>query len=104
MSKQTAAGRRVEYVRLDELRPAPRNPKTHDSEGINRSISHFGLAELPLLDERTGLLVAGHGRLDELKRIHGNGSATPPDGLRVDADGMWLVPVIRGWASRSDAD
>src|SRR3546814_3115224 len=28
----------------------------------------------------------------------------PPEGVRVDAGGHWLVPVIVGWASRTDAE
>ena len=94
--------RRVTYVRLDQIRHAPRNPKGH-ADGIGRSITHHGLAELPLRDDRTGLLVAGHGRHDHLQAMHGEGQ-NPPDGVTVDTDGMWLMPVITGWASRSDAD
>lgn len=96
--------RRVEYMRLDEIQHAPRNPKGHDGPGINRAIQHFGLGELPLLDERTGLLVAGHGRLEQLEKMLQASAVAPPDGVSVDGDGMWLVPVVRGWASRSDGD
>lgn len=94
--------RRVEYVDLDAIELAPRNPKAHDVEGIRRSIGHFGLAELPLLDERTGRLVAGHGRVLDLRASRDSGQ-TPPDGVNLEGD-RWLVPVIRGWASRSDDD
>ncbi len=94
--------RRVEYVDLDAIELAPRNPKTHDAEGIRRSIGHFGLAELPLLDERTGRLVAGHGRVTDLRASRDSGQ-TPPAGVTLE-DGRWLVPIIRGWASRSDED
>jgi hypothetical protein len=95
--------RRVEYVPLDEVQLAPRNPKLHDREGINKSISHFGMAELPLIDERTGRLVAGHGRHEQLVAMRDEGK-TAPEGVDVDDAGRWLMPVIRGWASRSDED
>lgn len=95
--------RRVDYVRLDQVKLAVRNPKLHDEEGINRSIGHFGFAELPLEDGRTGRLIAGHGRHEQLVQMHADGRDAP-DGVRVDGDGMWLMPVIRGWSSRSDAD
>jgi len=96
--------RRLEYVRLDEIHPAGRNPKGHDGASIARSIEHHGLGELPLRDDRTGRLVAGHGRLEQLLAMHAAGDG-PPDGVTVDpADGMWRMPVIAGWASRSDAD
>lgn len=95
--------REVAYMPLAEIVAAPRNPKRHDHTGIQASIDEHGLAELPLLDERTGRLVAGHGRIDRLAVMHAAGQ-DPPDGVNVDpASGAWLVPVIRGWSSRSDA-
>lgn len=96
--------RRTDYVRLDTVKLAPRNPKGHDAVGISRAIAHHGMGELPLLDERTGRLVAGHGRYEQLVDMHAAGK-TPPDGIDVDpADGMWLMPVTAGWSSRSDED
>lgn len=95
--------RYVDYVPLDQVELAARNPKGHDGAGINRSINHHGFAELPLFDERTGRLVAGHGRHEQLATMYAAGDE-PPDGIRVDGDGTWRMPVIRGWASRSDAD
>lgn len=99
----TTTPRRVEYVPLDDVKPAERNPKRHDAEGIGRSISRFGVAELPLLDERTGRLVAGHGRINDLLARF-EGGQEPPDGVRIDSEGRWLVPITRGWASRSDIE
>lgn len=96
------AARRIEYVRLSDLRGADLNPKNHDLAGLRRSIAAFGYTEPGLLDERTGRLVAGHGRLADLRERHAlNGEV--PDGITVDDDGEWLVPVIRGWASTDDA-
>lgn len=97
------ADRFVEYMRLDEINTAERNPKLHDHQGIRRSIEHHGVGELPLLDERTDRLVAGHGRIAQLAEMHTDGQS-PPDGVKVADDGMYLVPVTRGWSSRSDAD
>lgn len=95
--------RRVEYMPLATIAKAPRNPKQHDEAGIRRSVDRFGVAELPLLDERTGRLVAGHERLDDLTARHTAGE-DPPDGVVVAADGTWTVPVVRGWSSRSDVE
>ena len=97
------ADRRVDYVPLSEVRPAPRNPKAHLGDAIRTSIGRFGVAELPLIDERTGRLVAGHGRIDQLTAMRADGQ-DPPEGVRVAPDGGWLVPVVRGWSSRSDTD
>lgn len=95
----------LEMVPLDDLlaRPAPRNAKRHDEQGIRESITRHGFVENPAIDERTGLLVAGHGRLTDLGVRRSAGEA-PPDGVEVADDGTWMVPVQRGWASRSDSD
>lgn len=89
---------------LSAVRPASRNPKNHDGPAIAASIGRFGMAEQPLMDERTGRLVAGHGRLDQLTEMHAAGQ-DPPDGISVNPDtGEWLVPITRGWSSRSDPE
>jgi len=98
-----ATARRIEYMRLDDIKPAPRNPKQHDRAAIGASVDRFGLSEVPLLDERTGRLVAGHGRLEDILARAERGDE-PPDGVRVARDGQWTMPVVRGWASRSDAE
>lgn len=94
--------RRIEYVPLDEIRPANSNPRRHRIDGIKSSIGRFGFATPALRDERTGRLVAGHGRTIALAAMRDAGE-DPPAGVRLD-DGRWLVPVICGWASRSDAE
>ncbi|MFC7641472.1 hypothetical protein ACFQX6_11125 [Streptosporangium lutulentum] len=48
-------------------------------------------------------LVVGHGRKEVLTAMVDSGS-TPPEGVRLAEDGTWLVPIVRGWSSRSDAD
>jgi hypothetical protein len=100
---QDTAPRGVDYVRLDQVQLAKRNPKGHAGEAIARSIAHHGFGELPLRDERTGRLVAGHGRYEQLVAMQAAGE-DPPDGITLDEDGMWQMPVITGWASRSDVD
>lgn len=97
--------RRLEYVRLDELRQHPRNPefKDHDAAGIAASVNRHGFVEPPIVDERTDYLLGGHGRLEHLETARGNGEE-PPEGIDVADDGMWLVPTILGWSSRSDAE
>lgn len=94
--------RRIEYVPLDEVEPATRNPRRHGIDGIRASIGRFGFATPALRDERTGRLVAGHGRTLALAAMKADGE-DPPAGIRLDGD-RWLVPVICGWESRSDAE
>lgn len=95
--------RRIEYVPLDDVQPAARNPKQHNLPALARSMERFGYVEPIVIDERTGKLVAGHGRVEELQRRRADGDDAP-DGVRVMKNGSWRVPVIRGWASNSDAE
>ncbi len=93
--------RRLDYLRLSEIRGAERNPKVHDVDGIAASISEHGMGELPLYDDRTDRLVAGHGRINDLRERYARGE-DPPEGVVADDDGEWRVPVIRGWRSKDD--
>lgn len=93
--------RTLDYMPLDELQPATRNPKRHDLPLLDESMTRFGYVEPIILDERTQRLVAGHGRIDALRRRKAAGEGAP-DGVEVGDDGTWLVPVLRGWSSRDD--
>lgn len=97
------ADRRIDYLPLDDIAPAPRNPKRHDGAAIRASIARFGFATPALRDERTGRLVVGHGRTEALRAMRADGEQ-PPAGVHTAPDGTWLVPVVTGWASRSDAE
>lgn len=102
-TKEAEAPRWTEYLPLSGIKAAKRNPKLH-GPSIASSIERFGYADGVIMDERTGRLVAGHGRTENLTRMRDAGQA-PPDGVQVDAEtGEWLVPVQRGWSSRSDAE
>jgi hypothetical protein len=95
---------RIEYMRLDELVDAfhPDNPKSHDLGKIDVSYHEFGFVETPTLDETTGFLVAGHGRIKQLfNRMNSNDA--PPDGIRIDDDGVWMSPVLRGISFKDES-
>lgn len=92
--------RRIEYMRLSALPRADRNPKRHDDAGIRASFAQFGYVEPVVIDERTGKLVAGHGRVENLEAAKAAGM-DPPEGVLVKG-GEWTVPVMRGWASEND--
>lgn len=95
--------RSIEYVPLDDLVPATRNAKRHNTDALRQSIGRFGFASPALRDERTGRLVVGHGRTETLAAMRDAGQDAP-DGVQVDRSGRWLVPVVSGWASRTDAE
>lgn len=87
---------RIVYEPLSELRKRPQNPKRHDLDGIGSSIDRFGYVMPIAVDERTGLIFAGHGRLESLELRKQTGKP-PPGRLKIDrASGEWLVPVLRG--------
>ena len=65
-------------------------------------MSRFGYVSPMILDERTGRLVAGHGRLESLCKAKSEGKG-PPDRIRVK-EGDWLVPVVRGIAFTDDRE
>lgn len=102
MTVETAP-RRTEYLPLDHLTPDPANPKAHALAEIDASVGRFGFVEAITVDERTGYIVAGHGRRQVLHDMEQRGEA-PPEGVLLDDSGRWLVPVQRGWASRTDAE
>jgi hypothetical protein len=92
----------IVYTPLSEIEGWPRNPKLHDDAGISMSIVEHGFNDPPAVDERTGRLVEGHGRIDSLKTMRAAGE-NPPDRVMVrEEDGEWLVPVLRGIEFKSD--
>ncbi|MFG2986145.1 hypothetical protein ACGFYQ_33670 [Streptomyces sp. NPDC048258] len=103
MTETITAPRYVTYVPLTDLNPAPRNPKRHQLELIIDSIQMHGLVEIPVVDERTQVTLHGHGRREALIEMHVRGEPLPA-GMALDEDSGWLVPLLRGWSSRTDAE
>ncbi|MFK0290713.1 ParB N-terminal domain-containing protein [Streptomyces sp. NPDC090442] len=103
MTETVPAPRYTTYVPLGDLAPTPGNPKKHQVERIIESITSHGFVDQPIADERTGTILGGHGRREALIEMQARGERLP-DGILLDEDGGWLVPVQRGWASRSDAE
>jgi len=73
--------RHIEYMPIDSILPATSNPKNHAHQQIVNSVGRFGLASPPVLDERTGRLVAGHGRIEALTIMRDSGQTPPPKAL-----------------------
>lgn len=97
----------IEYRPLDDFQPHPDNPKGHDLDELVEAARRFGFTE-PLLEcGRTGLLAAGHGRLEMTKRerAHDDPVDHPaPPGVMITADGVWCLPVAVGWSSVDDTE
>ena len=93
---------RIEYQDLDTLLRAERNPKQHDKASLRASMNRWGFTQPLAVDDRTGRIVEGHGRLDVLQELRQSGAAAP---IRVQVKGKeWLVPVVRGVSFASDAE
>lgn len=94
---------RIDHVRLSEIAKWPRNPKDHDLPSIEASIRRFGFIDPLVRDEKTGRLVAGHGRAEALERLK-KSNKDRPSRIEIAPDGEWLVPVLSGVSFDSDTD
>jgi hypothetical protein len=78
------------------------NPKDHDIEEIGRSLVEHGFVEPVMLDERTDLVLGGHGRLEVLAMMRNDGT-DPPEHIGM-AGSDWLIPTLEGVRSKDEAD
>jgi hypothetical protein len=99
----THAKAHIEYVRIHDLPDHPDNPRIHNLAELRTSIRRFGFTTPAVLDERTGLLVEGHGRKKALIAMQDE-QGVAPDGVAVGDEGAWSIPVVRGWSSATDAE
>jgi len=63
--------KRIQQWPLSRLKPYSNNPRTHSSAQVERiaaSIREFGFVN-PILVDKDGVIVAGHGRLEAAKRL-----------------------------------
>jgi hypothetical protein len=94
----------IEYQPLHDILSADVNPKLHSLPELRASYERFGFADAIIVDERTDKLVSGHGRVEALLAMFEAGEE-PPEGITLmGGDADWLVPVQRGWASKSDRE
>jgi hypothetical protein len=95
--------RQIEYIALEELitRMHPRNPKSHNIGAIIESYRSHGYVASGVIDNRTGLFLAGHGRIAALNMMRKQGMDAPR-GIRNGGDD-WLVPVQVGYESENDS-
>lgn len=63
--------RHLELVAVDDLQDDPRNPKGHDHDALDTSIGTLGYIEPIVVDDRTGLLISGHGRKTSVAEVAG---------------------------------
>ena len=92
----------IQYLPLSEIVEADSNPKDHDIGQIYQSIKRFGFTQPIMMNENTGKLLAGHGRLQTLQQMKQAGEKTPN---RIkEKDDEWLVPVLKGISFEDDME
>lgn len=84
----------IEYMDLNDLENWPGNPKDHDLGLIHEMINKFGFVSPVMIDEDSGKMIAGHGRIETL--LQKKASGEDPPGRIIKEKDKWLVPVIRG--------
>lgn len=64
---------RLQWVEIDKLKPNPKNNNEHSDEQIERLaeiIDYQGFRSPIVVSNRTGFIVAGHGRLEAAKKLN----------------------------------
>ncbi len=99
----------IEYINLDDIIEADENPKDHDLGVLYESMKRFGFTDPIMLNEASGKLLAGHGRLQALKLFKDRGEKAPKR-IEVEVDiedetiEHWFIPVIKGINIENSAD
>lgn len=82
---------RAETMSIAELAALPLNAKLHDLQTIEASITRWGFLDRIIVNETTGHILSGHGRLETLHRMQGSGEP-PPENVTEEGT-RWLVPI-----------
>jgi hypothetical protein len=101
VSAKSERNHKIEYKNVDEIKSAELNPKRHDYDALERSVKRFGFVTPAVENTATGRLVAGHGRIEAVRRIKQKNGPVPK-GVRVNGKSQWLVPVVCGTSFTDD--
>lgn len=83
---------RIEYEDMEAVRRFPKNPKLHDLAELDAAFEDRGFVEPVVVDDTSGYMIAGHGRLEQLAARKKAGLPAP---ARIIVKGdRWLVPVV----------
>ena len=94
MEWQPVAAIASTYMPLSQIRLWRENPKAHDIGRLILSFKRYGFVSPLIVNDATGVLLAGHGRYLALQAMKERAEA-PPERVRVEGD-EWLVPVVTG--------
>jgi len=77
------------FEALSKFVSMPRNPKAHNLGEIHQSLNRFGFVGIIIVNDVTGHIIAGHGRVEALRQKKAAG-AQAPKGIEVRQDD-WYV-------------
>lgn len=105
---KSAEALNIQYIPLEQLRRWDRNPKPHDIGALIQSIGRYGFKDPmkfePALNGGVGGIVEGNGRTEAVLLMFEDTPEKPPDGIAVEKDGSWRVPVLFGVDATSEAE
>lgn len=91
-------------MKLSDLKPAPYNPRTMTEESaiaLQTSLSEFGDISGIVWNKKTGHLVAGHQRMDALRRKHGK-KLVLCEGAIVTPEGECFPVRVVNWPEQKE--
>lgn len=101
----------IEYVALSKCRRWERNPKLHDIGALIQSFQRYGFRDPPAYDptlnDGTGGIVEGNGRIEALMAMKKDDDEKPPPGVQFVGKGKsrdWAIPILFGVDAGSQAE
>lgn len=92
---------KIRPMALSKFKEAARNPRGHDLDALILSFE-MGFNDPVAINETTGRLVEGHGRVLALAHMKNQGM-DPPQHVYRNAKGEWMVPTLRGLKFENEA-
>lgn len=91
-------------VQLEKARPMPGNPRTaHRVGALVASLRRYGFGQPVTINQTTGHVIAGNGRLQALRKMKAAGEP-PPEGITARGK-SWHVPAYFGqWSTAAEAE
>lgn len=92
----------IQYDDLETIALLPVNAKRHSNSAIKASLARWGVLEQIIINDETGHVISGNGRIETLRAMKANGEAAPAE-VQVDGD-HWRVPVVHGFRAEVERE
>lgn len=97
----------IKYLPVRDVARFDRNPKRHDVGGVSQSIALYGFRNPPIwdsnLNDGTGGIAAGNGRIEALLMMEQQGQDLPR-GIAVNDKRQWCLPIVFGCDAINEAE